>query len=71
MEKTNQDIWDEVLRTAQTLRLQEEQTMASGDRATAGLTSPDEIAWPVDYVADAQILTRLVLSLKARGARVS
>jgi hypothetical protein len=70
MGKTNQDIWNEALRTAELLR-QIEPTLKAMEDVVAGVRPATKDILPVDYIADAQILTGLLLQLKARGANVS
>jgi hypothetical protein len=70
MEKTNQDIWNEALRTAELLR-RIEPTLDRMHEVIMGMRPATKDTLPVDYVADAQILTKLLLQLKARGAKVS
>ncbi len=40
------------------------------EAATAGVLPIDKVKLPVEYVSDAMILTDLVLTLKARGAKI-
>jgi hypothetical protein len=70
MNKTSQELWEEALRTAELLhRLRP--TLESIEAAIAGVLPIDKVKLPVDYVADAEILTELLLALKARGARIA
>ena len=69
MDKTNQMIWEEVLRTAELLhRL--EPTLESMTRVMLGRLPIGKVKLPVEYVADAGVLTKLLLTLKARGATI-
>ena len=70
MEKTNKELWDEVLRTAELLRL-EERSLKPMEEVIFGVRPLAKVNLPLDYVADAQILTQLLLLLKARGAKVT
>ena len=70
MEKTNKEIWDEVLRTAELLR-QIEPTLKSMEEVIVGMRPAANVSLPIDYVSDAQILTQLLLLLKARGAKIT
>jgi hypothetical protein len=70
MKKTNQELWEEVLRTADTLSEIEDHQVGSLERKVASEESISEDDIPVDYIADTQILTRLLLRLKDRGADV-
>jgi hypothetical protein len=70
MEKTNQDIWNEALRTAELLR-RIEPTLKPMEEVIMGTRPATKDILPVDYVADAQILTELLLQLKDRKAKVS
>jgi hypothetical protein len=70
MDRTNLDIWNEVLETAELLR-QIEPTLKPMEEVFAGVRPATEDTFPVDYVSDAMILTKLLLQLKARGAKVS
>jgi hypothetical protein len=70
MENTNKELWDEVLRTAELLR-KLEPSLKSMEEVIAGVRPPAKANLPVDYVSDAQILTQLLLLLKARGAKVA
>lgn len=70
MDRTNQEIWDETLRTADLLH-QMEQSLEPMEKAIAGIIPVDKSCLPVHYVSDAQILTRLLLSLKDRGVKIS
>lgn len=70
-EKTNQELWEEVLRTAETLRKIEsgqveplEKKMVMGENITK-----EDI--PTDYISDAQILTSLLLELKERSIEIA
>ena len=70
MEKTSKDIWDEALRTAELMR-RIEKTLKPMEEAFVGVRPATKDCLPVQYVSDAQILTQLLLQLKARGAQVS
>jgi hypothetical protein len=70
MEKTNQDIWNEALGTAELLR-RIEPTLKPMEEVIMGIRPATKDILPVDYVADAQILTELLLQLKDRKAKVS
>jgi len=63
MDKSKQEIWEEILRTAQTLK-ESEFSLESMEKAICGIIPLDEKCLPVHYVADAQILTNLILRLK-------
>jgi len=70
MAQTNQEIWAETVRTAELL-LETESSVQPMVGAATGTAKLDESCLPVSYVSDAMILTRLVLSLRDRGVRVS
>jgi hypothetical protein len=65
MNKTNPELWAEIVRTANLLRLSEPQ-LKSMEAVAAGVLPPDKVELPVHYVSDAMILTRLILSFDAR-----
>ena len=70
MDRTNQEIWEEILRTAELLS-QNESSLEPMEEAGLGIIPFDKSCLPIHYVSDAQILTQLILSLKDRGARIS
>jgi hypothetical protein len=69
MNRSNEDIWNEALRTAELLRMTTG-TLNAMEEAVSGLRPLPKECFPVSYVSDAQILTQLLLELKARGAKV-
>lgn len=70
MSKASQELWEEALRTAELLR-RIEPTLEPMEKAIVGRHPLNLDKLPVDYVSDAQILTQLLLELKARGARIA
>jgi len=71
MDRTNQEIWDEVLRTAQLLR-ESECSLRQMERVAAGGSGPLDVSiLPIGYVSDAMALTMLLLELKRRGVTVA
>ena len=70
MNKTNQESWEEIVRTAHLLRVSEP-TLKSMEAGAAGVLPPEKVELPVHYVSDAMILTELILSLEARGPKIS
>jgi hypothetical protein len=69
MNRSNEDIWNEALRTAELLRMTTG-TLNAMEEAVSGLRPLTKECFPVSYVSDALILTQLLLELKARGAKV-
>jgi len=69
MAETNDDIWAEVIRTAELLRSLEA-TLHPMEEAAIGLRTIDSTLLPVDYVSDAMALTQLILILKKRDAKI-
>ena len=69
MNRSNEEIWNEALRTAELLRIKTE-TLNAMEEAIFGLRPLTKECFPVSYVSDAQILTQLLLELKARGANI-
>ena len=68
-DKSNEELWEETLRTAQLLK-EMEQSLESMEQVIAGTKQPDKDCMPVQFVSDAQVLTQLLLALKDRGARI-
>lgn len=71
-EKTDQELWEEVLRTADLLRRNESGMMDSMTSLMEQASEEDSISeddLPTDYVSDAQILTKLLSVLEERGAK--
>ncbi|MBK9595710.1 MAG: hypothetical protein IPO57_10250 [Rhodocyclales bacterium] len=71
LNKTNQELWEEAIRTAElldTLVPSLEPIMSAMFRRVPAV---DMDKLPIDYVSDAQILTNILLNLKARGAKVA
>ncbi len=71
MNKTNQELWEEVLRTAELLDtlVPTLKPMESVIFDQNTLINIDKL--PIDYVSDAQVLTNILLTLKARGAKIT
>jgi hypothetical protein len=69
MNRSNEEIWNETLRTAELLQ-KTAGTLNAMEEAVSGLRPPTKECFPVSYVSDAQTLTQLLLELKARGAKV-
>ena len=69
MNKTNQELWEEIVRTAQLLRVSEP-ILESMEAGATGVLPPEKVELPVHYVSDAMILTELILSLKARDLKI-
>ena len=72
MDKTNQELWEEALRTAELLDAIRP-TLKPMESALFDLSTTliDKDKLPIDYVSDAQILTSILLKLKARGAKIT
>jgi hypothetical protein len=70
MDKTNQELWEETLRTAELLKQMEPSTEAM-EKAAVGTIPTDKDCLPIQYVADAHVLTHLILSLKDRGVEIN
>ena len=69
MNRSNEEIWNEALRTAELLRIKTE-TLNAIEEAVFGLRPLTNECFPVSYVSDAKILTQLLIELNARGAKV-
>lgn len=70
MEKTNLELWNEVLRTAVLMR-SIESNLKPMQEAIFQQRPLAKNEFPVDYVSDAEILVGLILELKTRGASIS
>ena len=68
MEQTSQEIWEEILRLVQVTKTQGD-AVHKMTMAAAQITPLDHSCLPVDYVADGQILVRLIERLEKRGIR--
>jgi hypothetical protein len=68
MEQTNQEIWEEILRLVQVMRMQNHAVNKMTMAATK-LEPLDHSCLPVDYVADAEILLTLLERLEQSGVR--
>ena len=71
MNKTNQELWEEALRTAELLDtlVPTLKPMESVIFDQNTLINIDKL--PIDYVSDAQVLTNILLTLKACGAKIT
>jgi hypothetical protein len=69
MEKTNQEIWEEILRLTRVIKSQTS-SVDNLSRAATKLTPIDHICFPVDFVADTEILVYRIETLDGRGARL-
>jgi hypothetical protein len=73
MEQTDQELWEEAMRTAELLRRTEPDSVDLLDlveKAKEGKSISEEDL-PIDYISDAQILTNLLLRLKDRGVEIA
>jgi hypothetical protein len=68
MEQTSQEIWEEILRLVQVMRMQKD-AVHKMTMAAIKLEPLDHSCLPVDYVADAEILLTLLERLKQSGVR--
>jgi hypothetical protein len=68
MEKTNQEIWAEILRLTQVMKTQRG-AVDKLSRAAANVIPLDHSCLPIDFVADAEVLVHLIEILESRGAR--
>lgn len=70
-ERTDQELWEEVVRTAKTLKKIESHQVEPLEKKMAldDTISKEDI--PTGLIADAQILIRLLLELEDRGAEVA
>jgi hypothetical protein len=68
MEQTRQELWEEILRLVQVMRMQQP-VVHKMTMAAAKLEPLDHSCLPLDYVADAEILLTLIERLEYRGAR--
>ncbi len=68
MEKTNAEIWEEVLRLIHVMKSQRS-AVEKFSQAAAKVVPLEMSCLPVDFVADAEILVHLLAILEERGAR--
>lgn len=68
MEKTNEEIWEEVLRLIRLMK-SHSSTVEKFSEAAAEVIPLDLSCLPIDFVADAEILVGLLEILEQRGAR--
>jgi hypothetical protein len=68
MEKTNQELWEEILRLIHGMKSQRV-AVDKFSQAVAKAIPLDPSCLPVDFVADAEILLQLLEILEERGAR--
>lgn len=67
MEKTNQEIWEEIQRLVQTMKAHTP-AIEQMQRAAMGLTPPSAECLTIHYVSDAEVLLHLLDTLRSRGA---
>jgi hypothetical protein len=70
MNKTNKEIWEEIVRTAHLLRSMEPELKCAEYQLVENGASKN-LDFPVEYISDALILTELILSLDACDAKIN
>lgn len=68
MEKTNEELWEEILRLVHVMKSQRV-AVDRVSQAAAKVIPLDSSCLPLDFVADAEILVQLLETLEERGAR--
>ncbi len=69
VEKTNEEIWGEVLRLIRVMKSQRD-AVEKFSQAAAKAVPLDHSCLPVDFVADAEILVQLLGVMEQQGARL-